>query len=311
MANEDPEEQAAWLAAFRAAYGPGGDPAGRAALLARLLAELTPAARARLRTRWRAWAFDLPEAGQAISPADAQHFEALLPALLAATLDPAGDDYAWVQGYLERGDAARAEVAELQQVLDEERTARQEAGADALPRPFPIYDISFLAETPPAAAGATGWAAIRVALEQTVAAGQRGLRLIFLPRPSPAPGPAAGIAEEALTYDPQADDPHLAPGDPRSWTPLFAQTVDLGSAPGRPQHVTVTVQAQAHTPGTCRLRVRLSGPGVEGHEAAIRLRVELPGGTAPPVTTDAPGEARLVVPLPIPHDLAITVLLPW
>ncbi len=309
MANEDPEEQAAWLAAFRAAYGPGGNPAGRAALLARLLAGLTPAAQARLRTRWRAWAFDLPEAGQAVTPADAQHFEALLPALLAATLDPSGADYAWVQGYLERGDAVRAEVAELQQVLDEERVARQEAGADTLPRPFPVYDLSFLAETPPTEARETGWAAIRVALEQTVEAGQRGLRLIFLPRPTAAPGPQAGIAEAAVIYDPQADDSHLAlaPGDTGAWTTLLAQTVDLGSAPGHPRHVTVTVQAQPATPGTCRLRIHLGGPGVAGHEAAIRLRV----GTASPVMTGRAGEARLVVPLPPPHDLAITVLLPW
>ncbi len=314
MATEDPTEQAGWLAALRAAYGPGGDEAGRAAILARLLAGLTPPTRAHLRDRWRAWAFDLADDEQVVTPADAHRFEALLPALLAATLDPAGTDYAWAQDYLEQGEAARAEIAELQVVLDEERAARQAAETAPL-RPFPTYDLSFLVAEPPTPArevGPAAWAAIQVVLEQTTEAGQRGLRLLFGPRPATAPAPQWQIAEAAAGYDPQPDGPQLAQaaGQPDTWTTLLAQTVDLGSAPSNPRQVHLFVQARPRTPHTCRLRVHLSGPGVAGREGGIRLLIAPPGSPSQERVTDTQGEVQLAVSLRALRNLTITVLLP-
>ena len=74
--------------------------------------------------------------------------------------------------------------------------------------------------------------------------------------------------------------------------------------------MTVAVQAQPGDPGLGCLQVLVSGPGVEGREAAVRLTVEWPGGTPFTVTPDDQGAARLLVPLAALSRLSVTIQLP-
>jgi hypothetical protein len=294
-----PEE---WIAALRAAFGPGGDPAARAALLERLLASRLPAEREAGRARWRDWLAGQTADAGTVTP-DAERFAALLPALLTGALDPAGADAAWLRQYLAQADAAQAEVAELQQLLAEERAARAAAPPDAAPPPFPAHDLTFLAAPPAEAAPPPAWPAVWAAPLPPDTA-ERGLLLRFGPHRPPLPR----VAEAPIAYASQPDGP-LPPLARAAWTPLLEQTLDLGGPPGRPGLIAVTVQAQPGDPGTCRLQVQVSGPGVAGRETAVRLTVEGAGGPWER-TPDAQGLARLQVPLADLPGLIITIRLP-
>jgi hypothetical protein len=286
--HEEPPDD--WITALRAAYGPGGDPAARAALLARLVAAATPAEQAQGRARWRAWV--------AGGPAE-QRFSALLPALLTGVLDPAGADYAWLQRRLARDPVARAAAAELRQILDAERAARQ-AVEEPDPAPaFPPYDLPFLAP-PLVAEGAAAWPVPEVAPAPSEDPPGTFL-LIFHPRPAADRAPRGlQVAEEPPAYA-----AHPARPPRRRWTTLLTRTLDPGGPSAPAGRVTIRVQARPRDSATCRLRIRLRGTG----GAAGRLLVAEPGGAPRELALDAHGQADLTVPVADLSRLVITVQL--